>query len=137
LWGERDNLIVKKGQGAVEFLIIFGATLFFFVLFMTAVKISAEDKAAEKYVDLADGIALLVRDEILLAHKSSEGYEREFIVPINLYGKAYDINVTPDGTVYVYTEDIGISYQVANVSGTINKGANTIRKSGGAVYLNK
>jgi len=82
-------------------------------------------------------VALIVQDEINLALKSSEGYNREFKIPEKIINQDYDINLT-GGLVYIITEDekSAIALSIANVSGQIKKGYNLIKKENGIIYLN-
>ena len=129
-------IIGGRGQSAVEFMIVFGAMLFFFTIFFIVIQESIYENSREERNILANDIALSVKEEILLAHESSEGYMRSFHVPLNIYGLDYGINLS-EGHVYLYSEKIGISYIVSDVSGNIVKGNNTIRKEGGTIYLNQ
>ncbi|MFH1451577.1 MAG: hypothetical protein ABIF88_00180 [archaeon] len=127
---------LRRAQGTIEFLVIFIAIFFFFLFFLIAVKISTNDRVFENKVDVARDLALMVRDEISLAHESSEGYSREFYVPPNIVGADYEISIN-ESWVYVSSSRIGISYSVLNVTGNVQKGTNFIRKQGGEVLLNQ
>ncbi len=125
----------KKAQGAIEFLIIFGAVFFFFVIFLEVISENIEQKNEEKEDLIAQNIVLSVRDEIALASKSSDGYYREFTLPPTIIGKNYDVKLV-NNSVYVSAEGIGVSYKIVSVNGEIKKGLNTIKKENGEVYLN-
>lgn len=126
----------KRGQTAVELVIIFGFVLFFFITFFTIIQLNIGKKNLEKERIIAQNIALDVQNEINLASESSEGYYRNFTVPTNILGKVYDIRIIEDRIYLNMSDRVGVSYSIVNVSGEINRGSNIIRKEGGIVYLN-
>lgn len=128
----------KKGQSAIEFFILVGVVMFFFVTFLFAIESQGADKARERLNLAGRDIALSVQDEIIFATESSDGYMREFDVPAKMDGGVdYDVNLT-DGYVYLKSTDgkYALALPVLNVTGNINKGKNTIKKDKGIVYLN-
>lgn len=125
----------KRGQSALEFIIIFAAITFFFIIFMAAVQKNIERENKQKDTRLIQQVALDVKDEINLAAESSEGYSRNFTTPLNILGKQYEINLT-SGRIYVSMENLGVSYKITNVTGSIKKGENQIRKLNETVFLN-
>ena len=125
----------NKAQGAVEFIIILGSVLFFFLVFFAAIQSNVSEKNLEKEKVISQNIALDVQDEINLAAESSEGYYREFSVPENVLGKDYEINIT-ENFVYVKMGKISVSYKIANITGNIQKGVNIIEKQNGEILLN-
>ncbi len=126
----------KRGQSGIEFIIVVGVVLLFFVIFFTAINLQQAQKNEQNKEALFQNIALDVRDEINIAAGSSNGYYREFEIPMNVYGKDYEINITPTGSVYLYSERFAVSFKASTVSGSIQKGLNVIRKENGTVYLN-
>jgi len=138
-WSRKNPLEVftmnRKAQGAIEFLIIFSAMFFFFIVFLLIIQNNVAEKNLEKENLVAINIALSVKDEIGLANGASEGYYRQFNIPQNLLGKDYNIEII-DQRVFISAEKIGISYLVLDVTGTLVKGTNTIRKENGNVLLN-
>jgi len=125
----------KNAQSAVEFMVILSAILFFFVTFFAIIQMNVEKKNLEKEKIIIQSIALDVQDEINIAAKSSEGYSREFKVPENIFGKNYEINISGN-FIYVSLKELGISYKISEINGSIKKGFNLIRKENGTVYLN-
>ena len=127
----------KKGQSAVEFLILIGAILFFFVAFLYMINLNISDKLRENKDLTIQEIAFQVQDEINLAHESVDGYYRKFELPLNVLGSEYEINVTA-GVVYVRTTNgkHAIALPVVNVTGDVLKGTNVIQKNNGVVLLN-
>jgi len=124
-----------KGQGTIEFIVIFAFVLFFFALFFSIVQVNTYKKNLEKERIVVQNIALDVQYEINLAAESSIGYSREFKIPLNVFGKDYDINIS-DNRVYVLLDGYGTSYRIQNISGSVQKGVNLIQNQNGSVFLN-
>ncbi len=124
-----------KAQGAMEFLILFGSVMFFFVAFLLVIQTNVYEKNLERQKILAQDLGLSVQNEISLAFESSDGYSREFFVPDTILGKNYEIEIL-DERVYIHGDKIGVSYKVFPVQGSIIKGVNLIKKEDGIVYLN-
>ena len=128
---------MKKGQSAIEFLILVGAVLFIFVLFLGIFQKNIGEKTIEKINYALIELALTVQNEIALASESSDGYSRTFEIPTNILGSEYDINIS-SGSVYARTRDgkHALALPVQNVTGDMNKTSNTIKKINGIIYLN-
>jgi len=127
----------KRGQSTIEFFILVMVVLFFFLGFLFAIQTNIADKMREGKELAVREIALSVQDEVALASASSDGYLRHFILPNNVKGADYLINIT-DGLVYVRTSDgkYALALPAFNVTGQPSKGDNDIRKNDGRVYLN-
>ena len=126
----------SKAQGAVEFVVLFGAVMFFFIMFFSIVQMNISDKNKEKEQIIVQNVALNVQDEISLASGSTDGYSRSFSIPQEILGENYDITVA-NGYVNVSLKKFVVFYKVAEVQGSIQKGNNFIKKENGAVYLNQ
>jgi len=127
--------MLKKAQSSIEFVIMIGAVLFFFVFFLIVIQSNLQDKNTEKEKVIVQNIALSVQDEINLAKESIDGYSREFKVDDYILGRDYLIEIIDD-RIYVKTDKVALSYPVANVTGTIKKEINIIKKQNGTIYLN-
>ena len=128
---------MKRGQSSIEFLILVGAMLFIFVLFLGLFQQNIGKKTIEKRNYALTELALTVQNEIALASEASDGYSRTFEIPSNILGSNYDINIS-SGLVYARTTDgkHALALPVQNVTGDINKTLNTIKKINGTIYLN-
>ena len=125
----------NKAQGSVEFIILFGFVLLFFVIFAATILEQNDNRNSERQILLLQNVALNVQDEINIAAEASNGYYRTFNVPDNVFGKDYEINIT-EGQVWVALEDAKFAYRIFNITGEIKKGDNLIKKENGKVYLN-
>ena len=124
-----------KSQAAVEFLIVLGFVLFFFVLFFIALNQNMSEKYREEEEIVVKNLALSIQDEINLASGATDGYSRQFKIDETLYGRTYYINII-DERIYIRTEKAAISLPVSNLTGNIKIGINVIKKENGRVYLN-
>ncbi|NQU32277.1 MAG: hypothetical protein HQ521_03500 [Bacteroidetes bacterium] len=126
----------RRGQATVEFMIMFGAALFFFVVFMSIVQMNVLDKNLEKQRIVLQNVAIDVRDEIGFASRSSDGYFREFYVSENILGVYYNITLAED-MVFVIMGNQTFAYDIPEgVIGNVQKGLNTIKKEGEDVIIN-
>jgi len=129
--------MVKKGQSAIEFMIIIGVVLFFFIAFLGALQVQSSDKVKERRTVEVQEVALTVRGEIDLASDASDGYQRNFDLPLTISRENYNVSIV-EGLVYVITEDErdALTYPIVDVIGQPQKGNNLIRKVNGVIYLN-
>ena len=124
----------RRSQGAIEFMIIFGAMIFFFIMFFAIIQDNVNEKNREKLTIVAQNVALDLHDEINLAFEASNGYSREFALPENILGEYYEVNISA-GRVYLTMEGYSVSYKSHDIIGTIIKGINFIKKENGVVYV--
>ena len=144
----------KKSQVATEFMIVFGAALFFFTVLFVTIQYKNEDKINQR-IDLAvKGIALNIQNEFQLAAESSEGYSRDFKIPNRADILKYKATVT-DGLITVVTNEgnhaaslpippvkdkngiPGFGNDGANIEIELNQNpaANTIKRENGDVNI--
>ncbi len=125
----------KKAQTAIEFVVIFGMVLLFFIAFFAVIQSNIEEKNQEKKRIIAQNIGLGVQDEINLAAGSSEGYYREFYIPKNIIGYEYEISIE-ENFILISGDKLAMSFKIPLITGSIKKEINIIQKKEGIVYLN-
>lgn len=127
----------RKGQSAIEFMILIGAVFLFFIIFLVSLQINIADKAEEKRDIALKEVALTVQDEISLASESSDGYSRKFVLPNTALNSEYTVQIIGN-MVYAKTldEKHALAFSVLNVTGQLQIGLNYIKKENGKVYLN-
>jgi hypothetical protein len=127
----------KRGQSAIEFVILIGIALFFFVGFLIAIQGNIATRVTGDRDIIVQEIAAQVQDEITLAASSTDGYYREFNIPEKVVNIDYDITVD-EGVVYVRTENgkHAIALPAERVVGNIVIGENFISRKDGVIYLN-
>ena len=111
---------------------------FFFLAFLIAIEKNLSDEHARNVDFMAKEIALTVQNEINIASKASDGYHRDFTIPLRLLNLDYDVDIIGQSSVYVRSNDgrHALSLPVANVTGNVQVGDNVIEKDNGVVYLN-
>ncbi|MEM3113482.1 MAG: LamG-like jellyroll fold domain-containing protein [Candidatus Pacearchaeota archaeon] len=125
-----------KGQSIIEFITLIGAMLFFFALIMLSINYQISDKRYEEEEITIRYIALSIQNELALGKQASDGYSRRFYIPEKINGEDYElIHDTQSNTISIRTERISTLYEVAQVSGSVFKGNNLIRKNNGIVYV--
>lgn len=126
-----------KAQSVIEFFILVLFIFFVFFGLVFVVYSNIADKNKEKIDLKINELAFSVRDEINLAASSSEGYHREFNIPMKISDKEYEINIT-EGNVYVRTNDgkFATALAVLDTEGNLKKGTNIIKKLNESIILN-
>lgn len=124
-----------KAQMSLEFVAATGAALVIAVVLAVAVGGKFSDLREEKTVFLIRDTAYVVRSELFAAAEASDGYRRSFVLPHNLSSQEYSITIS-NTSLILQSENYEHVVKVPSVIGSIGKGNNIIRKSGGAVYLN-
>ena len=129
--------MLKKSQSSVEFLILIGVVIFFFIVFTFAINLNMSDKIREKQNNLLIDTAKILQDEINLASKSTDGYYRVFKLPLDLNGREYNISIA-EKLVYAKSLDNrdAIALIIPDVIGQPIKGNNNIKKEDGIIVLN-
>ena len=125
----------SKSQVSIEFIIITGVVILFFVGFLVILNINFEDARRQKENTLMKDLALTIRKEIGIAAHSSDGYHREFFIPPTISGRDYEVNITQN-VLQISTNKNALTLALEEVNGTIQKGQNKIRKIGGNIQLN-
>jgi uncharacterized protein (UPF0333 family) len=128
---------MKKSQTAIEFLIVCGAVLLFFIIFFGVIESNISDKMKEKRSAALRDETLAVQREINFAYTSTDGYSRAFTIPQQVSGADWNISMN-DQLLYARTidEKDAISFSVPNITGQPKIGMNVIRKINGKTYLN-
>lgn len=128
----------KKAQVGIEFLMVFGALLFFVAMFFLAIQIDTREENYHRENIILKEIALTARNEINLASESKDGYYREFNLSKKAGNLEYEIMVDTE-IIYIKTTNNrhALTVPVKNVTGNLNIPNNTIKKINNIVYLNQ
>jgi hypothetical protein len=127
----------KKSQSAIEFLGLTMAIIFLFTLLFVSINENMGDKISEKNNEGLKEIAYIIQDEINLAQKSTDGYNRVFRVPLDINGQDYSVDIAGEMIIAKTSDNRhAISLPVPIISGNIIKGNNYIKKEYGNITLN-
>ncbi|MCA9478132.1 MAG: hypothetical protein KC535_03230 [Nanoarchaeota archaeon] len=131
---------MRKGQLSIEFIMMIVmsfAVLFSFVYVL--MHVSAQ-KNEQKTFEEINNLGISLQNEFLLASELEDGYMREIYVPVTLNGLAYSIAngdvADAEGYLEITFGDLGITYNIPRLNGTIQKGTNTLQKKDGWLLLN-
>jgi len=129
--------MLKKAQSAIEFLIIVSFLLFFFTSFFLVLSENINTKSKENINQKVTNLAYTIQQEIILAHESTDGYNRVFKIPEDIEGLKYEITMTKN-QIYIksYDNKYAITVPILNTTGTLIKGNNNITKQNKIVSIN-
>jgi len=125
---------LKRGQIALEFMMLIGLVFFVFLIFLGIILYNLQDlNKREELADLED-VALKVQNELNLATSVNNGYSRDFTLPAKVNGRDYSIS---QGTELITfeTNKYFVSKRIPVITGTVQKGTNTITKQGGVINV--
>ena len=129
-------MLNQKSQAPLEFMILTGILFFLLFLLILHQLSGAKDVSRQKESELVYDLALKLQEEIKTASLVEDGYFRDFTIPSKLDNFDYALAVS-NGFLTVQTGNSIYTTRIPNITGTINKGANSIKKSGGVVYINQ
>lgn len=128
---------MRRAQSSVEFMILVGFVLMFFIAFLFSLAIASSDRLVERQRLAIQQIAQTVQEEVAFAHSTVDGYERTFVLPLQIVNLDYELDVV-DSLLYVHAIEgqQALAVSIKNVTGTFVPGSNTLRRSNGTVYAN-
>jgi hypothetical protein len=109
---------MKKGQFALEFVILVSFTIFFTAIFLVVIQKSYAQSQFIKEEEEIGQIMRIISTEVALADTAPVGYERRFYLPTEIYGEIYNVSSTDGwdvvfrykGNTYVYFLDTQLDY---------------------------
>lgn len=129
--------MVKKSQGAFEFIILVGFVLLSFTVLFLVINENISDKSEERRNKAIKEFVLGVANEIDLASESTDGYYREFEIPSRIEGLEYEINLTEDMISFKSTNGkYAMAVPIQNASGFLVIGTNLIKNEKGEIKIN-
>ena len=127
----------KKSQFSIEFAVLTAFMFLVFVAFIAVITSKVAESKENERLKIAEDIATLAKNEIELAKSSSDGYTRDFELPVKVQGNIYSIEIIDNRELAVtYMDKEHVIFLQDNVQGNLNPGANTIRKETGIVFVN-
>ncbi|MGV8086575.1 MAG: hypothetical protein ACP5N1_03005 [Candidatus Woesearchaeota archaeon] len=134
---------MRKAQTSMEFVILTGFMLMAFLVFYIVIQIQLVEANRDKLDITAKQVETLVVNEIKIAESVTDGYYRDFYLPLNIQGIEYTIEVlsgvggTPEIVVkYSNKERVYfVSQGYINGSSNVAKGWNNITKINGIILI--
>ena len=96
-------------------------------------------KTEQKTFQEINDLGLSLQHEFLLASELEDGYTRDLFVPETINGLSYSVvvgNMTDsDGYLEILFGNLGITYNIPLINGTIHKGKNVLEHKDGWLVL--
>ena len=127
--------ILKKSQIGMEFMLFSGIALITAVIFVSISYSQSKDLYDTKEFLLVKDIALKIDKEIDITSYVEDGYQRGFDIPEMINNGDYNISIV-NNTLSVWTNTTQYVTGILNITGYVEKGSNTIKKTNGIIYLN-
>ncbi|MGV8150654.1 MAG: hypothetical protein ACP5NV_02920 [Candidatus Woesearchaeota archaeon] len=125
----------KKSQMALEFVLLFSLTILVMSIVIVVFYELNSDKIDEKIDMKMNDFLFSVQSEFLLASQVNNGYNRQMVLPEKIEQTEYNISIDYTNIILTYN-GVSIYRKIPLVNGTIVKGANTIVRRDGIIYLN-
>src|SRR3989344_6541888 len=93
----------RRAQSSIEFVILVGAVLFFFITLLFVFQQTLSSKLLQQRNTEFLELAKNVQNEIALAAGTSDGYQRNFFIPDKIFGVDYAI-IIQDEVIYISSE---------------------------------
>ncbi|MBN1156763.1 hypothetical protein JXA85_04045 [Candidatus Woesearchaeota archaeon] len=104
------------------------------VIFVSYISIEIIDSGQKRDISLIKDVSKSVQQELYLASEVETGYERVFNVPLDLEGSTYSIE-NSEKKLILRIENYDLALTIPEVTGSIMKGSNMIRKTGGRICI--
>jgi len=125
-----------KAQVAIEFAVLIGGIFLAFLIFLQVIAGQYVDIGKEKEYTALKDITETVQSELFIAESSKNGYSRQFIIPTKINNNIdYTITLS-NNQLSLKTAKFQYAVNIPNVTGTLQKGTNQIRKINGILILN-
>lgn len=121
----------KCGQGITEFILIAGLLILVVTGIIFIVHNSTVSSRNQKVLSQAEDVGNIISSEVLNAYSSVGDYSREFILPETIDEMDYVIKLDNNSEISIIVNDLEyVVFLDYNVSGSIKKGKNQIKKTG-------
>ena len=119
---------MQKAQIATEFVLMVGLALVVVLALLAVLSVLVSDYSEEKNLKKLEDLGYSIQAELILASEVEPGYERSFEIPDRVGGIDYSLSQTANDMVIAYKGNEFI-FPIPEVSGTLAKGPNTVRKT--------
>ena len=119
----------RKAQVATEFMLMVGLAMIVIFAFLAVIYVLISDYYEEKNMKKLEDLGYSIQNELILAAEVEPGYERTIIIPDQAGGVGYSLSQTANDLVITYRSHEFL-FAIPQVSGALDKGSNTIRKTG-------
>ncbi len=127
---------LKQAQVSMEFVFLIGLAFAIMIVFLSSTRSEFNELISEEERSLVKDVSVMVQHEFVMALGVEDGYSRVFYVPPKLNNIDYNITIVNNDTLLTTTEEYEYVLNVPFVEGNVQKGNNTVNKTGGVIYLN-
>ncbi|MBS3105717.1 hypothetical protein J4234_05660 [Candidatus Woesearchaeota archaeon] len=124
-----------KAQMSAEFFVFVGLAVLIAIAFEIISLGQLNDFRLQKENEAVRDLALKLQQELLVASTVEDGYVRTFQIPDSIEIINYSLS-TQNSTITVKSKNSLYIASLPKVVGNVSKGANTINKTGGVIYIN-
>ena len=124
-----------KAQMSAEFFVFVGLAVLIAIAFEIISLGQLNDLRLQKENEAVRDLALKLQQELLVASTVEDGYVRTFQIPDSIEIINYSLS-TQNSTITVKSKNSLYIASLPKVVGNVSKGANTINKTGGVIYIN-
>ncbi len=127
----------SKSQFSIEFAVLIAFMFLIFVAFIGVITSKVAESKENERLRIAEDIATLAKNEIELAKSASDGYARNFELPVKVGGNSYSTEIIDNRELAVnYIDKEYVSFLPDKVCGDIFKPVNEIDKDKGVICIN-
>jgi hypothetical protein len=134
-----NKVFCKKGQSSFEFVMLMTFVMLMFAITFVVIQDKGFFIRSAQTENQARAVSNLINTEVELAYKVYEGYEKEFWIPEYINGEDYSIEFIEGAELKIsYKDNVFLSFlslNRTNVSGTIEKGYNIIKKNSSGIFI--
>lgn len=125
----------RKAQFAIEFSLMIALAMVALLVLAGVLYFMTYDYSEERNIRRLTDLGYSLQNELILANQVEDGYERVVILPEKVESAAYTINKTNNDLVITYKGSELLFPVPQNITGTFQKGTNTIHKESGFVII--
>src|SRR3989344_3893912 len=123
-----------KAQMSAEFFVFVGLAVLIAIAFEIISLGQLNDFRLQKENEAVKDLALKLQQELLVASTVEDGYVRTFQIPDNIENINYSLS-TQNSTITVKSKNAFYIVSIPRAIGRVGKGANTINKTNGVIYI--
>lgn len=131
---------MSRGQLSIEFILLMVMSFALLFTFAFAIMSVSTQKNEQRTFHEMNSLGLSLQNEFLLSSELEDGYVREIQVPLTMNGLDYTItngdSVSSEGYLEINFGNLGLTYNIPIINGTIHKGNNILKKKDGWLILN-
>jgi len=127
----------SKSQFSIEFAVLMAFMFLVFVGFIAVITSKVSEAEKNKRLQIAEDLAARVKNEIDLAVTASDGYTRNFQLPVSVKGNKYSISIIDNRELVVeYIDKEHLSFLQENICGDVLVPTNEIDREKSIVCIN-